>query len=748
MVRIAKEPTLFQARTERQTADHAVAARPLRWLMAAVIVLPLALFCVGAVNSYFGALDDARGQMSRLSDVVHEHAEKVFEAQALVVDGAEEIVSGLSDAAIEANESAIDARLARLKQRLEQIEDIRIIGANGRLLAAARPETLANRDYRDRDFFSSPRDLRLSPSDVYVSAVQPSRAIPGRSFFHVARRRLSGDTDADGFPGVVAVVIDPGYFEAFYRDVTSTVPSAIALFKDTGDRLARFPPSKASEPRVLTIDSFLRAARRNPDRGIYDADDSLDGRDRIIAYRRLSAVPVYVGAGIERATIVAAWARGLGNLLLLGVPALALVLALVVMAQRRLASEQRALARLRAETALREDTEAQLRQSQKLDAIGRLTGGIAHDFNNLLTIIAGSLDLIERRAENDPRLQRLVGNAREGATRAGTLTRQLLAFARRQPLDPRATDINRLVSDLSSLLRRTLGEAVVVETVLGGGAWAAIVDPPQLENALVNLAVNARDAMPEGGRLTIETANVHVDDAYARANQGVAPGQYVTISVTDTGTGIAPDILDKVVEPFFTTKPVGQGTGLGLSQVFGFIRQSGGNVKIYSEVGVGTTVRLYLPRHFGAVAPREDVTPATQPAALARNWTVLVAEDDTDVRSLTAEALSECGYRVVVAENGADALDQLSREPDINVLLTDVVMPVMDGRKLADAAHKLRPNLPVVFMTGYTPNAIVHNGTLDPGVHLLTKPFTLRQLADKVQAALAEADTSPAKEDR
>jgi signal transduction histidine kinase/CheY-like chemotaxis protein len=428
------------------------------------------------------------------------------------------------------------------------------------------------------------------------------------------------------------------------------------------------------------------------------------------------------------------------------VPAVLLLFFLARAVLHRMQGEQQALHQLRAEITRREATEAQLRQSQKMDAIGRLTGGVAHDFNNLLTIISGSLDLMDRRLTGgDPRILRLVANAREGVGRAAALTKQLLAFARRQPLEPRPTDINRLVIDLSSLLRRTLGEAIAIESVLGAGTWPTIIDPPQLENAIVNLAVNARDAMPNGGRLTIETANAYIDEAYAKAKGEIGPGQYVTLSVTDTGDGIPEDIREQIFEPFFTTKPAGQGTGLGLSQVFGFVKQSGGNVSIYSEMGRGTTVRLYLPRYVGAV-PKPDVTPDIAPEAIRADVTVLLAEDDADVRQLTTDALTEFGYRVVSAENGALALAQLERETHVDLLLTDVVMPVMDGRALAEAAQKLRPDLRVIFMTGYTPNAIVHNGVLDPGVQLLTKPFTLRQLSDKLQSVLGDAP--PARADQ
>ena len=479
-----------------------------------------------------------------------------------------------------------------------------------------------------------------------------------------------------------------------------------------------------------------------PGAGVYESPDSDDGRDRIVAYAKLAALPIYVGAGIERREVVRQWATRMTPYLVLGTVAAALLALLVRLAQRRMLGEQQALLQLRAETERREDTEAQLRQSQKMDAIGRLTGGIAHDFNNLLTIISGSLDLLERRVGGaDPRVTRLLENARGGATRAATLTQQLLAFARRQPLAPRPTDIDKLVENLSSLLERTLGDLVAIDLRLSIGAWHAVIDPPQLENALVNLAVNARDAMPTGGRITLETGLADVTEDTRVHHGDVPPGPYLTITVIDNGSGIAPAILDKVVEPFFTTKPTGEGTGLGLSQVFGFVRQSGGAIVIQSTLGVGTRVRLLLPRHAGALPTTDEAASAVFVEPHAADVTILVAEDDADVRGVATETLVDLGYRVLTAVNGADALQQLAAKPAVRLLLTDVVMPVMDGRKLAQDAKRFLPELPVVFMTGYAPDDIARKGVLDADLHLLTKPFTRQQLAKTIRTALAEAAT-------
>jgi signal transduction histidine kinase len=393
---------------------------------------------------------------------------------------------------------------------------------------------------------------------------------------------------------------------------------------------------------------------------------------------------------------------------------------------------------LEAEHEARKRAEDALRQAQKMEAMGQLTGGIAHDFNNMLAIVIGSLDIASRRLRRgEADVERYLESARTGAMRAATLTQRLLAFSRQSPLAPRVLNLNELVASMSELLHRTLGERVGLETVLAGGLWLAHVDPNQIESAILNLAVNARDAMPDGGNLTIETGNVYLDDRYAADEIGVTPGQYVMVAVTDVGAGIAPDILQKVFDPFFTTKPTGKGTGLGLSMVYGFAKQSGGHVRIYSELGRGTAVKLYLPRHFGSPA---EVTARSRtpglPTAAARTETVLVVEDEDRVRQMSCEVLRELGYTVHEASSGEQALRLFNSLGQVDLLFTDVVMPGMTGRQLADNLLQQTPTLKVLYTTGYTKNAVVHNGVLDPGVAFLPKPFTVEDLAVKLRAVL------------
>ena len=379
--------------------------------------------------------------------------------------------------------------------------------------------------------------------------------------------------------------------------------------------------------------------------------------------------------------------------------------------------------------------EAQLRQSQKMDALGKLTGGVAHDFNNILQVISGNLQLLDRDVTGNERAERRLRTAHEAVARGAKLAAQLLAFARRQPLEPKIVNLGRLVRGIDDMLRRAIGEAIDIETVIAGGLWNTFVDPAQMETALLNLAINARDAMEGRGKLTIEAGNASLDDNYAAHNAEVTPGQYVMVAVTDTGAGIAPDILDKVFDPFFTTKPEGIGTGLGLSMVHGFVKQSGGHIKIYSEVGHGTTVRIYLPRS----RQKEDVAGSVDRAAprAGGRETVLVVEDDEHVRATTAEILADLGYSVLKAKDADSALAIVESGIPIDVLFTDVVLPgALRSQDLARKAQERRATLAVLFTSGYTENAILHGGKLDAGVDLLNKPYTREELARKLQQVL------------
>jgi len=382
--------------------------------------------------------------------------------------------------------------------------------------------------------------------------------------------------------------------------------------------------------------------------------------------------------------------------------------------------------------------EEALRQSQKMEAVGQLTGGIAHDFNNLLAGITGSLELAERRIAQGrvDEAGRYLGAAQGAAKRATALTHRLLAFSRRQTLDPKATDVNRLVVGMDDMIRRTMGPQIAVEVVAAAGLWATLVDPNQLENALLNLCINARDAMPDGGKLTIETANRWMDERAARERE-IPPGQYISMCVSDNGAGMPPEVVAKAFDPFFTTKPIGQGTGLGLSMIYGFTRQSGGQTRIYSEVGQGTMVCLYLPRHLGDVVEQGVQAEPSAPALEAAGQTVLVVDDEPLIRLLVVEVLEELGFTAIEAGDGPSGLKILQSDARLDLLITDVGLPGgMNGRQMADAARETRPDLKVLFITGYAENAVVGHGHLEHGMHVMTKPFALEQLTERIKALI------------
>jgi signal transduction histidine kinase len=386
------------------------------------------------------------------------------------------------------------------------------------------------------------------------------------------------------------------------------------------------------------------------------------------------------------------------------------------------------------------EAEDALRQSQKMEAVGQLTGGIAHDFNNLLTGIIGSLDMMQRRLVQGRTVDvnAYANAAMTAANRAAALTHRLLAFSRRQTLDPKPTNANRLVTGMEELLRRTMGESIDLEIVTAAGLWLTRCDPHQLENAVLNLAINARDAMPDGGKLTIETANVHMDETHAATARNIAAGQYVAICVTDTGTGMTPDIVSKAFDPFFTTKPIGQGTGLGLSMIYGFTRQSDGYAMIYSEVGQGTTVKLYLPRYHGSTDRIDEPTDtATEPPQSLKGEVVLVVEDERVVRDLVIDVLRELGYRVLEAVDGPSGLQIIESEARVDLLVTDIGLPGLNGHQLADAARRRRAGLKILFITGYAHNAAMGNRSLEPGTQIITKPFAIETFASRVRQMLA-----------
>jgi signal transduction histidine kinase len=520
-------------------------------------------------------------------------------------------------------------------------------------------------------------------------------------------------------------------------------------------RLARLTPMITS--RIALMDrtiAMTKQGERDQAVRLVDSGEGTAVTEKIVG-------EVSQGLTVERELLTSRQERSrqlrLGLSIVIGLALFAAIVLAVILA----ASTRHALRglldrtiELQAESARRLEVEETLRQVHKMEAVGQLTGGIAHDFNNLLTIIIGNLDSMKRRlskldgsasvSDVTESLMKPLEGALRGAGNAAQLTHRLLAFSRRQALEPARVDLNRLVADMLDMLRRSIGEQINIETVLSAGLWPSFADPHQLENVLLNLALNARAAMPNGGCLTIETANAYLDETYAEQFGDVDKGQYVLLSVTDTGTGIRKDIIDRVFEPFFTTKTAGEGTGLGLPMVHGFVKQSGGHIRIYSEEGHGTTVKVYLPRL--SQADEVSAVPTAKPPDVAPvpraepHETILLVEDNDGVRDYATRVLEELGYRVIGTADARAALELLAKKAHIDLLFTDVVLPgAITGRVLADKAKAMRPLLPVLFTTGYTRNAIVHQGRLDPDVHLLNKPYTQQELARKVRELLDAA---------
>ena len=711
--------------------ELASAVRPVRLLLTASILLPIAIFAFASWVSYQQHLDEARDRVQRDLNTIYEHALKVFETFELSSRYLDELTAASSDADISKNEPVLSARLKSITDKLPQLRDLWVINAAGMPLVSATISPMPKLNLSDREYFRAHRD---NPNaGTYVSEVLKARAAD-TAFFTLSRRR-SGPNRV--FAGVTTISIAPEYFVNFYSKLPA--PGVFALIRDDGAILARYPDISMQHDKLAPDSTVMRSIAEHPGEGFVSGTSILDGHSRLYAYRKMPHYNIYVVSGIPSEAIIHDWLKNMASHLVFGLPATVAMIGLGLIALRRTRREALAYTKLRQEVVRRERTELALQQSQKMEAVGRLTGGIAHDFNNLLTAILGNVDLALRRlGDGDERLKRSLNSARQASERAASLVQRLLAFSRQHPLEVRAVDVNKLVQGMSELLRRTIGETITVESVLAAGLWKTAVDPNQLENALLNLAVNGRDAMPGGGRLTVETANTYLDEAYVTANAtDVSSGQYVLIAVSDTGGGMNREVIERAFEPFFTTKPTGSGTGLGLSMVYGFVKQSGGHIKIYSEAGEGTAIKLYLPRLMDENQVEPWVPTERKTGSEDRPVQILLVEDDEDVNRFSSEVLREDGYHVISTHDGAAGLRLLDANPDIKLLFTDVVLPGgMNGPQLADEALRRRPNLRVLFTTGYTRNAIIHHGRLDADVDLLTKPFTSDALAKKVRQIL------------
>jgi signal transduction histidine kinase len=561
-----------------------------------------------------------------------------------------------------------------------------------------------------------------------------------------AQRLRSALQDAERGQRGYLVTGAPAYLEAYHSGSAQSAPRLQQLRELTADnseqqaRIARLSNRigvKLSEMQQV-LDTYGQSGfaaaqqlvRTNTGleamRAIQSDLDEIVSSERALLGTRLEALSLQ-----ERRTAALAFVNSALALALLVIGVVLTVLAF--RNARRVEEQRRATEQRLGEQLIR--AQAAAAQSQKMESLGQLTGGVAHDFNNLLHVINNALALLERRVRGpDAQINGYLDMIKRNADRAASVTARLLAFSRRQALDPKPTDVNKLVAGMAELLSHTLGEAVSLEMVRGAAVWPVAVDRNQLETAIVNLALNARDAMPAGGRLTIETSNTYLDESYSGAHPEVQEGQYAMIALSDSGGGMSAEVAARAFDPFFTTKEVGKGTGLGLSQVFGFIKQSGGHVKIYSEIGQGTTVKMYLPRLNGA-SPEPSDAGAFAPT-LGAGESILVVEDHDDVRVFTTQILTALGYRVATAPDAPGALRLLEQHSGVDLLFTDVGLPGMGGRALADEVLRRWPATKVLYTTGYARNSIIHHGRLDPAVALITKPFTQASLAAKVRAAL------------
>ena len=701
------------------------AIRLLQLMMIASVVLPAALFAYASWVSYrdMQAVTDER--IGRSLDVMQEHALKVFQTIDRTFAEVNEILRGMSDEDIRVDQARLHERLARIVATMPQLYGILLVGADGRpLVASTLVAVPTGVFFHDRDYFQAQVER---DAGTYVSDMRSPR-LPGitTDFFDLSRRLASPN---GAFSGVIAVAVRPSYFEDFYSLIGQTPGSFFSLVREDGSILARFPLA-ADRSQKLSPSSGLRSAiSQGSNQGLYTIDSEIDGISRRIGFRKLPGFPVYALAGVTGAAIRAEWLSHMRTYLFVGLPATLLVFIVLWVALRR-------TRRLYEEADRREVAEGALRQAQRLEAIGQLTGGVAHDFNNLLMIVSGSAHRLRRdiREEKQTRLLDAITNA---AQRGESLTRQLLAFSRRQTLQPSVIDLAKHLPELKDLLSRSLRGDIEIRVLVDKHPCLVKVDPSEFELALLNLAVNARDAMPSGGTLTISAKPIVLR---GKPGEEGLSGEFIAIRVADTGAGIPSDILPRVFEPFFTTKEVGKGTGLGLSQVYGFARQSGGAATIASAVRRGTVITMFLPRSFET--PAEPREPSAASETVESTGTVLLVEDNAEVAEVARAYFTDLGYTVKAAANAQAGLDLIEPDGAVDVVFSDILMPgAMSGLDLARAVRRRFPEIVVLLTSGYSSSA---QDAVRHGFAVLPKPYDLAAL----QRALAAAGKGAGKAKR
>ncbi len=680
----------------------------LQWMMAASLALPLALFAFAAGNSWISTNDIADREIERTLDVAHEHALKVFETIDRSLSEINEIVRDRTDDELRFKATAMSARLKQLTDALPQLKSVWVFDDAGRALVNSLNLALPHIDFADRDYYKA---HVAEDVGTFIGAILlPRPPYQGAPFFGVSRRRNSAD---GSFTGVVQASVFPEYFEKFYARIGRAPGSFFALGRTDGSILARYP-SLSEAARLDPKGPVGRVLSTNPDGSLVTISAPGDNVERRIGYRRLANYPIYVAAGLETSAIRDRWLKTISYHLIFGIPATALLFGLLLFALRR-------TRRLNFEAAKRREAEEALKHGQRLETLGQLTGGVAHDFNNLLTVIRSSVDLLQRPDLAPERRARYIAAISDTVNRAAKLTAQLLAFARRQTLKPEVFDVGQCVASVTDIIGTLTGSPIEIVTHLPDKPLYVDADLGQFETALINIAVNARDAMKGEGLLIISvTTSARLPSATMPRKDG-----YVAVAIADSGSGIPADQFERIFEPFFTTKEVGQGTGLGLSQVFGFAKQSGGEVAVASEVGKGSVFTLYLPRVVGGVSPA--LTANEYPLIEGHGLSVLIVEDNRDVGTFTTDALRELGYATELRHSADDALDELKAHAGrYDVVFSDVVMPGISGIELAQQIRQLYADLPVVLTSGYS-HVLAQNGTF--GFELLQKPYSIEQLS-------------------
>jgi two-component system NtrC family sensor kinase len=686
--------------------------RLLHGILVASVALPAALFVYASWLGYQNNQAVAERQIDRTRDVVTEHALKVFESVERSLAEINEVIRDMPDERITANEENLHLRLERLADSSEQIKSVWVFDRNGHALVNSLAYPAASIDFSDRDYFNAHIDRDIG---IYVGEVlRPRPPYGGAPFFGISRRRSSPD---GSFNGVIQASILPEYFSGFYAKISREAGSYASLIRDDGLILARYPPSDIIA--LFPNGELLKAIRANAE-GSLLITSKLDNVERKIAYRKVAGFPVFVFAGLETQAIRAQWLSQIGSHLIFGLPATAALVAIVLLTLQR-------TRRFYEEAARRQVAETALKQSQRLEALGQLTGGVAHDFNNLLMVVEGSAQRLKRR-HHDPADLRSLDMIESAVRKGSSLTRQLLSFARRQSLSPKVVDLCDCIGKFREILQQSVPGDIEIELKVPQQEIPVRIDPDEFEIALLNLTLNARDAMPDGGRITISVKTAELDE---NSSANGLTGMVAVIAFSDNGSGIADDIRERIFEPFFTTKKVDRGTGLGLSQVYGFVQQSKGAITVTSNPGAGTTFELFLPRCDEGVQVESQAADAATPPV--KSATVLLVEDHPDVSAVGSDYVEQCGFKVVCASSAEVAVDILNRRDDIDLVFSDIVMPGMSGLELGRLIREHHPETAVVLASGYSDRAAA---ALAEGFTLLQKPYSLEALRKSLVDAM------------